>query len=1788
MAAAFHAGVDEVLLAGLVGALDEWRGGGGALLVDVEGHGRVPMSEQMDLSRTVGWFTAVHPVRLDAGGLDHAGVRQGGPEAARLLKRVKEQVRGVPGDGLGFGLLRYMNPDIGPVLAALPTPQIGFNYLGRFGAGTGGDWRPVEDDVLGGATDPRIAMSHALEAGGLVRDLPDGPELTVTLICPAGVFDDADLDRLASAWVAMLTGIAACGDGGHTPSDFPLVTLAQDDVEELEAATPGLADVWPLSPLQEGLLFLSGYDEQARDAYIWQRVVDVDDDLDTGLLRASWRALLDRHASLRAGFRRTGNLEQAVQVVAGTVATPWREVDLTGLSPSDALAEAGRLATEEETRFDLATPPLLRLLLLRLGESRYRMVVTMHHLVMDGWSLPVLFGELSRIYAAGGDASVLPPVTSYREYLAWLAGQDRDAAREAWREALAGVDDPTLVGPGDTGGERIRHVVGHAGAPLTAALRETARTHGLTLNTVLQGAWAVLVGTLAGRSDVVFGTTVAGRPAELPGVERMLGLFVNTVPVRASLTPDQTFADLLADLGARQTGLLAHQHLGLAEIQRVAGPAATFDTLMVFQNYPGDPGGPLHLTGLRSAMAGGEDAAHYPLTFVATPGDDMELRLEYRPDVFDRAAAETLVARLTRVLARVAADPAVRLCDLGLLTPAEEHRVLREWNGTARPVTVTLVPELVEAQVARTPAATAVVTAEESLTYAELDARANRLAHWLIGRGVGPENLVAVAMERSADLIAVLLGVLKSGAAYVPIDPGYPAERVAAMLADAAPALVVCTRAAEPVVAAASGAGSPVERLVWDEPAAAAELAARPATAPADADRVVPLRPEHPAYVIYTSGSTGRPKGVAVPHRGVANYIAWRVTAYGWGPGDRVLQFASVSFDTSVSEIYPTLAGGATLCVARRDGDLLRELETLRVNAVTFTPTVLESLAGDDDERAAAVLRNIEYLVTAGEECGPDVVRRWAPGRVLHNEYGPTENSVDVTSWTAPAEPPDVVPLGGPIANVRVYVLDDFLRPVPPGVTGELYVAGTGVTRGYVRRPGLTAERFVACPFDEAGARMYRTGDLARWTPDGALRFGGRADHQVKIRGFRVELGEIESVLAAHPAVGQVAVIACTDQPGVKRLVAYVVPTPGTGAETTPAPPTSGPAATPGAVDTEALRGHLAGVLPDHMVPAAFVVLDRLPVTVNGKLDRTALPAPEFGTQADGRAPATPVEEVLCRLFAEVLGLGRAGADDSFFELGGDSIMSMMVVTKARRAGLVITTRQVFEHKTPAALARVAETAAGEPVARREPDIPVGTVPLTPVMRELAERAGPAALTGSLSQSMLVEVPPLDPSLLAEALRVLLDHHDILRARFRDGTLTVPEKGTAPKDRVSVAAADLEAEEAAAVARLDPAAGVMLQAVWFADEGRLLLVAHHLVVDGVSWRVLVPDLAAAYTALAEGREPALDPPGTSFRRWARALAAQVEERTAELPRWIGLLGGPDPLIGKRPLDPAVDTVANGMHHVSLPVPVETTRDLLTTVPAAFYAGVDDVLLAALAAAVAEWRGDVTGGVLVDVEGHGRVPLAPDMDLTRTVGWFTGSHPVRLDPGTAEYAQIRAGGPAAGTLVKRVKEQLRAVPGDGLGHGVLRHLAAEPDPALTAAPSPQIGFNYLGRFTPSVGQLDGHDIGRGRWQPVGNVVLGGSADARMAASHALEAGGLVRDLPTGPELTLTLTCPSGLLDETALHDLAGAWAAMLTGLVAHTADPGSGGHTPSDFTFVALAQDEIDEFQIRLAGERGPR
>ncbi|MFJ3804018.1 amino acid adenylation domain-containing protein, partial [Streptomyces sp. NPDC090088] len=1700
--AAFHAGVDEVLLAGLAAAVGEWAGSDG-FLVDVEGHGRLPLSEGMDLSRTVGWFTASHPVGLAA---------DVGADGGVSVLGVKEQVRAVPGDGLGYGLLRYVNPDTAGELAGLPSAQVGFNYLGRVGTGDG----------FGAGSAPQAPVMHALELLGLVRESAEGPVLELRLAFPLRLLGVGRARGLVEAWVDALTGLVAdvrAGAGGHSPSDFPLVALDQAGVEEIEAVVPGLAEVLPIAPLQEGLLFHSLFDEDGVDVYVEQLVVALDGEVDGGLLRASWQALVDRHAALRAGFVQVGGVAGPVQVVVEGAELPWREVDVTGLG-DDA---ADRVGVEERSaRFDLAAPPLLRVALVRVGERRFQMVVTLHHLLLDGWSLPLVMRELWAIYAAGGRAVGLGVPVSARPYWTWLAGRNMSVALEAWRAELAPVEEPTLVAPTQpsaTASVVLDRVTDHASVELVNGLERVARGAGVTLNTVVQLAWGLVLGQLTGRREVVFGATVAGRPAELPGMEAMLGLFINTLPVRVDLDAARSVGEVLGSLQARQSALLDHQHVGLSEVQRTAGPGATFDTLLAFENYPGDLDAQPLGDGLTVTATELRESTNFALALGITPDDGLAIRLDYRADVFRRRSALRMARRLVRVLEQIADDRQLRLSDIELLDESERTAVVEEWNATARPTEPGTVLERFRGWAVRTPDATALWFRQQALSYGEVDARSDALARGLVARGVGRESRVGLCLPRGAEMVVAMLAVWKAGGAYVPLDPEYPSDRLAFMVADSGAEWVVVT----PETADRLSEGVDTVRLDELE----IEFGEGPASA---------VDPGQLAYVIYTSGSSGRPKGVAVAHASVANLASVMRPVLGVDAGVTALQFASFSFDAAVLDVAVTLAAGGALAIAtaeeRQDaGALAAMVEAAGVEVASVVPSLLGVLEPGS-------VPGVGNWVLGAERLEAGLAARWRAGARVWNTYGPTEATVITTAVlleegiTGEDAPPAI---GRPLPNVRTYVLDAFLRPVPDGVTGDLYVAGSGLARGYINRPDLTAERFVACPFDDGG-RMYRTGDLARWTADGQLEFVGRADAQVKIRGFRVELGEVETVLAGHPLVERAAVVARDG-----RLVGYVL----------------------GDVEAEALRELAATRLPEYMVPSVVVVLDAFPLTVNGKIDRYALPAPDLAS-ADTRAPSTDAEKVFCALFAEVLGLEAAGLGDSFFALGGDSIMSMQLASRARSAGWTVSPRQIFEEKTPERLAQVAVASSGTESARRS-DTGVGEVPLTPVMRELLDRVGPERV-GRIVQPGVLTVPPgLDREALVDAVQAVVNRHEVLRARLlaESGVLVVPESPAVSVDelvaRVDVVGVDpavvVGEQVEAAVGRLDPAAGVMVQVVWLDAgpdvAGRLVVVANHLVVDTVSWQILLPDLERALTMLVEGRSVELDPVPVSFRAWARELAVEAvrPERVAELAAWRAVVEGPQELLTDVALDPLVDVGAT-VREVAVTVPAEVTSALLAGVPAAFHAGVDEVLLAGLAAAVGEWAG--SDGFLVDVEGHGREPLPGIPDLSRTVGWFTSSHPVRLSAGAD-----------GGVSVLGVKEQVRAVPGDGLGYGLLRWLNPETVDELAVLPPAQVGFNYLGR----VGSAEGFGAG-------------GAPDAPVM--HAVELLGLVRESAEGPVLELRLAYPERLLGVGRARGLVEAWVDALTGLVADVR-AGAGGHSPSDFPLVALDQAGVEEIEAVVPG-----
>ncbi|TDQ50729.1 non-ribosomal peptide synthetase [Actinorugispora endophytica] len=1350
----------------------------------------------------------------------------------------------------------------------------------------------ADDDffMLGGDSISSIGVSARARENGLA-------------VSPRDVFEHPTPAALAAA-VAATTDAPAAGR-------LARVELTPEETDRIAALSPRpVDDVWPLSPLQEGLFFHSGYDPDALDVYLSQESLDFDRRLDAPRLRAACAALLARNPGLRAGFTGDG-LADPVQFIAQDPPVPLAEVDLSGVSARERDERlAALMAADRRRRFDLARPPLCRLTLVRLADGRDRLVVTHHLILWDGWSAWLFLEQLLDLYERGGDDAGLPEPGSYRDHLAWLAEQDTEAAAGAWRAALEGLAEPTLVAPADTGGEPVIPRDTEAVLPreLGDRLRETARRHGLTLNTLLTAAWGLVLAEATGRDDVVFGTTVAGRPTEVPGVHSVIGMFLNTVPTRVALDPRETVLRWLRRLQAERAALMPYEYVGLGRIQREAGHRRLFDTLFVLRTADGEQ----RLADLRDrhgvTAVANVDGTHFPLTLVVTPQTRLRVTVAARPDLFDADAATALLDAFTAALEHLTADLSAPVGTLDALPGAVRREIAAEWDATRRPVVADTVADLLAAQAARTPHATALVAGDRRLDYAELEGRVNRLARLLLARGAGPERIVALALPRSVETVVALFAVLRTGAAYLPLDLDHPAERLAHMLADTGPLCLVSTTALAPALAATG-----VPALLLDDPATGAELGAAPAGPVTDAERPafardLAHRMEHPAYVIYTSGSTGRPKGVVTPYRGLTNMqLNHRESVFGpaiaaaGGRRLRVAHTVSFAFDMSWEELLWLVEGHEVhVCgeELRRDAEaLVAYCDEHRVDVVNVTPTYAELLIEQGLlERDDAAGRHRPALVLLGGEAVSEQVwtrLRETDGTYGYNLYGPTEYTINTLgAATGDSAAPTV---GRAIRNTRAYVLNNRLRPVPPGAPGELYVAGTGLARGYLGRAGLTAGRFVADPFGAPGSRMYRTGDLVRRRPDGNLDFLGRTDDQVKIRGHRVEPGEVAAALAEHPRVRRAAVVADTAGPGgARRLVGYAV------------------CDAPGSGDGELvprLREHLRSRLPDYMVPAAIALVDDLPLTVNGKLDTRALPTPEPAAARGGRAPRTPEEEVLCGLFAEVLGVDRVGADDDFFGLGGHSLLATRLVSRARTAlSAELAIRDLFEAPTPAGLAprvRRAEPARPAPAAAERPR----ELPLSHAQQRLWVVQQMEGASAAYNFPLVLRLRgPLDTDAWSAALADVTARHEPLRTLFGERA-GVPFQRVVPADQarpevhtVTAAPEDVSRIVEEAVARpFDLARELPLRATLVEsgpDEHVAVLLLHHITTDEWSDRPFLRDLAEAYTARAAGRAPdraPLDVQYADYTLWQRRLLGDPGDpgslAARQLDHWRRALAG---------------------------------------------------------------------------------------------------------------------------------------------------------------------------------------------------------------------------------------------------------------------------------------------------------
>ncbi len=1302
-------------------------------------------------------------------------------------------------------------------------------------------------------------------------------------------------------------------------------------------APRNIEDIYPLSPMQKGMMFHS-LAEPGLGVYVEQTRIQISG-VDVDTFRQAWERIVARHAALRTSVVGTGRKEP-VQVVRKHVDLPWTEYDGRSMSADQQeswIAEF--LRQDRERSFRLDEPTLIRLTFLRTGESAGELVWTLHHIALDGWSGPLVLRDVVRTYDAlrNGVEPELVPVRPFRDYIQWLQGQDLSRAEAYWRARLAGFTQPTVLAAdrgGSTGPAVVDYREDHLNLTVeqTAAIRRLASESRVTPNIVVQAAWSLLLGRYSGEDDVVFGVVVSCRPDDIPGADTMVGMFVNTLPFRASLPPEATIGTWLKSIQGDLAEQRQYEYSPLWEVQRwaaVAPGTPLFESVYVFENQPVTGADVRAGSSLTMRMRPMPSRIGYPLMLLVVPTDELRLAVTYDAARFEGDTVRRLLGHLRRVLVQMAADPNARLSDINLLDGEERGRVVVEWNRTEKDYpTDACLHQLFERCVDEHPDDLALIAGDARLTYRQLDVEANRLAAHLRGLGVGPDVPVALCLARSPEMVTAILAVLKAGGAYLPLDPAYPADRLAYLLQNARAAVVITREGPGGGLQFPEGDdGTPtVVRLDLDAGAIASCSSERPASG---------VRPEHLAYLLYTSGSTGRPKGVAMPHAPLVNLMHWQFQRSAVGRGSRTLHFAPFSFDVSCQEVFATLGSGGTLVLATEDERLDPEalLELIRSECVerAFMPYVALQHLCEVAIKAGRVPEQLSEVITAGEQLQitPAVAAFFEriPGSTLDNQYGPTECHVVSALRLSgnPREWPLLPGIGRPISNVRLYILDNRLQPVPVGVPGELYIGGKALARGYLYDDDLTARRFVRDPFaDDEDARMYRTGDLTSFESDGEIRFLGRIDDQVKLRGFRVELGEVESRLSEHPDVRQAVAVIREDRPGDRRLVAYILPQPSR------------------VITAGELRQFLAERVPEYMIPAAFSVVSEVPLTPSGKVHRKALEAAEYAPlemRDHYVAPRGPLEEALVGIWSEILGVHDPGIHDDFFQLGGHSLMATQLVSRVRDALKVeLPLRALFDRPTVAKLAAEIERLRREGAS--VPDLvprPRGaTLELSPGQQRLwvLDQMGSAGAYNIHRAYRLSGT--LDRDSLEGSLRDLTRRHEALRTRFvvRDGqpcqvidenvdlTLEVSDLSSVRRSERDLAIQALIDRDAGKA--FDLTVGPLIRARLIelgSDEYVLLLSMHHIVCDGWSMGLLARDLAALYGARRTGEPPRLPELTVQYADFAvwqnERLQGELADR--QLSYWKDKLGKGLPVLNL-PTDrprPPVQTFRGASHRLAL-------------------------------------------------------------------------------------------------------------------------------------------------------------------------------------------------------------------------------------------------------------------------------
>jgi len=1530
----------------------------------------------------------------------------------------------------------------------------------------------------------------------------------------------------------------------------------------------------PLSFAQQRMWFLDQL-EPGSPLYNIPNAVRMSGSLDIGALQASLNEIIRRHEILRTSIA-TVNGEAALHI-ENELKINIPLIDLSQLNEEERQKEISRLSQEEAAKpFRLDQAPLLRATLLKLKDDDYIFLFTMHHIVSDGWSTGVLIKEIVPLYSAFREnlPAPLPPLKiQYADFAHWqrhwLSGEVLEEHIEYWRKQLEGAP-PYLELPTDRPRPAVQTFNGarkqfFLSKELTDKLKELTRSENATLFMTLLAAYQTLLYRYSGQDDISVGTPIAGRNRS--EIEPLIGFFVNTLVMRSDLSGNITFRELLKRVSKTALGAFAHQDLpfekliDLLNIKRDVSRTPLFQTMFALQNIPKTK---IEMPGLTlSQIAPDNPTSKFELTLEMAESHEGVLSgvFEYNTDLFEPDTIERFIRHFERLLENIVRQPERPIPAIDFISEQEKQLLTSGWNATAVPFPQqTTFAALFSEQVRKTPQKIAVVFNGQQLTYQELNQQADQLAHFLLRQNFGPEKTAGIAMNRSVHMLVAVVAVFKSGGAYAPIDPNLPADRLTYILEDAGVHVLLTQQ-------------DLLEKFPEGRAAIVCLDADWPTIAKAPADEPpIEIHPKNLAYIIYTSGSTGKPKGTLIEHRSLTNYLHWINQSPFGAAGQSMPQITKLSFDASLKQLLaPLLRGDAVWLVdesaLQEPVLLLKEMaskEQVHLNCVpTLWQAILDSAGqlNDGDWR-----QNLKALALGGEAINPELINRTQrelPQVNIFNLYGPSEATANASF--APIVSAEEITIGKPIANTRYYILDNFLQPVPVGVPGQLFIGGAGLSRGYLNRPELTADAFIPDPFaDEAGARMYKSGDLARFKADGNVEFLGRLDHQVKIRGFRVELGEIEAALAKHEAVTDCVVAARKDAPGVTRLAAYVIPQDG-------AKPTV----------TE-LRDYLKKHLPDYMVPSFFVMMEKFPLTSTGKLDRRALPEPadmrpELG--AEYTEPSTENEKILAEIWQTLLGIKRIGVNDNFFELGGDSILSIQVIARARQRGLQITPVQIFKHQTIGELAAVAATA---PVIEAEQGVVTGDVPLTPIQKRFFEKQFPNP--HHWNQSLMLEIKEkLQADFLKQVVEQLITHHDALRLRFKeqDGQWKqwdAEADGEIPFSIVDLSAYDLPtakkmiSEKAAEFqTSLNLGEGPVLRVVYFdlgeKENARLLMIIHHLAMDGVSWRIFMEDLQNAYLQIAQGKEIQSPPKTTSFKEWAEKISAYAnsDALSAERSYWQSL--------SQKSVAPLPVDFANGINderavgNIAYSLSENETKELLQDVPPVYNTQINDILLTALARAFSRWTGKRS--LLLNLEGHGREDIFDNVDISRTIGWFTAVYPVFLDLGSAVNP---------GDAIKSIKEQLKQIPAKGLGFGLLRYLNADENlqEQLKTLEHGQVTFNYLGQFDQALPENS----------PFIPAAEGKGADHDPAClrDSLISVSGSI----AGGRLHMRFSFSENLYRKATIDALAANYMDELRGLIQHCNDPQAGGHTASDFELAKLDNKKLDKVMTQLQKKKRKR